>query len=257
MEKHSLKASKRTVTGKKVKSLRNQGLLPTNIYGKNIKSQAVQVNLKEFQNLFTKVGETGLVDLVVDEKDTHPVLIHNVQLDPVSDLPIHADFYQVSLKEKITTMVPVIFIGESPAVANKEGVLLTILDKVEVEALPTDLPEKIELNISKLTAVDQELKVQDLKVDTSKITIKSDSNLTLVKVGSLITEEMKKTMEEEAAKAAAAAQEAAAAAGAPPTGEAAPTVPPTEEKAPAEAPKTEKPKEAQPAAKPAKSEEKK
>lgn len=241
MEKHSLSAQKRIITGKKVKTLRKQGLLPANIYGKNIKSQAAQVDLKEFQKVYEEVGETGLIDLLLGDKETRPVLIHNVQLDPIKSLPLHTDFYQVSLKEKVTAMVPVIFVGDSPAVVNKEGVLLTVLDEVEVEALPTDLPENIELDVSKLTAIDQELKVKDLKIDKTKIEIKSDPNLTLVKIGPLITEEMKKEMEEEKAKAKAEAAAAAPPAGGPAEGAAPPPegAPPAKEAKPTETPKKE------------------
>jgi len=236
MEKHALKGEKRTVTGKKVKNLRKQNILPANLYGKNIKSQAVQIDYKEFQKIYEKVGGSGLVELIINGQDPHPVLIQNVQTDPIYNLPLHADFYQVSLKEKVTASVPVLFVGEAPAVTNKEGVLLTVLDKVDVEALPTDLPENIELDITKLTAVDQELKVENLKIDKTKIEIKSDVTLTLVKIGSLITEEMKKQLEEEKVKAEAAAQESAAA-----TGEAASPEPKTEtaEEKPKEQPKEE------------------
>lgn len=204
MQKHSLKAEKRTILGKKVKNLRKDGLLPANVYGKSIKSEAVQVNIKEFEKVLKAAGETSLVELTIKGEAARPTLIHNIQHDPVDSSPLHADFYQVSLKEKITTKVPVIVMGDAPAVTNKIGVLLTVMDEVEVEALPTDLPERIELDITKLKAIDEELKVKDLKVDTSKLEIKTDPNLTLVKIGALITEEMKKQMEEEAAKAAEA-----------------------------------------------------
>lgn len=218
MKKHILKAEKRTITGKKVKNLRKQGLLPANIYGKVVKSQAVQIDLKEFTKVFSEAGESGLVELSLGE-ETRPILIHEVHYSPLTDLPIHADLYQVNLKEKVTSHVPVHVVGGAEAVSGKIGVLLTLIDEVEVEALPTDLPEHFELDVTPLKEVNQELKVKDLKIDKSKVEIKSDPDQTLVRIGPLVTEEMKKeAAAEEAAKATAAAQAA----------------PPVEEAAPAE-----------------------
>ena len=99
MKRESLKVDKRTVTGKKVKKLRREGILPANVYGKEMKSTSVQVPLKDFLNVYREVHETGLIDLSYDSQ-TLPVLIHNVQLDPRTDAPVHADFFKVNLKEK-------------------------------------------------------------------------------------------------------------------------------------------------------------
>ena len=142
VEKLKLTGQKRSVTGRKVKQLRKQGILPANIYGKKITSKSVQVPVKAFKDVFSKAGETSLVDLEVDGKSV-PVLIHNIQYDPITSFPLHADFFQVDLKEKVTAKVPIVFVGESPAVKDKVGVLLTLITEVEVEALPADLPDKI------------------------------------------------------------------------------------------------------------------
>ena len=215
MEKYKLNAQARKVVGRKVKKLREKGLLPANIYGKNVKSEAVTVNLKDFQKIYAKAGKTGIVELKVEkEEKERPVLIHNLQLHPVTDTPLHADFYQISLKEKIKAAVPVMVIGQSPAVVNKEGLLLTILTEIEVECLPTDLPEKIEVDASKLTKVNEEIKVVNLTVDRTKVTVLTNSGLVVCKISSLITEEVKKEMEAEAATKAAAEAEKAAATGA-------------------------------------------
>lgn len=160
-----LKVEKRKITGRKVKVLRREGILPANVYGKKVKSQAVQLDLKTFLPVYQKVGETGVLDLKLKgETKTRPVLIHNVQVDPVADLPLHADFYQVSLKEKVTTEIPIELVGESLAVKEKVGILIQPLTEVEVEALPTDLPDKFEIDIGKLKEVDDAIVVSDLKV---------------------------------------------------------------------------------------------
>lgn len=212
MKKLKLEIEKRKITGRKVKNLRRQGILPANIYGKNVKSLAVQLPLKDFDRVLKEVGETGLLELsVAGEEKARPVLIHNVQLDPVTSQPLHTDFFQVDLKEKVTTMVPLEIVGEAPAVKDKKGVLLTTLNEVEVEALPADLPEKIEVDTSHLFEVNQEVKVADLKIPTG-VTILTDSGLIACKIGSLVTTQMEAEIKKEEAAAAEVAVEAAPAA---------------------------------------------
>lgn len=207
MEKLQLKTSKRSTVGRKVKTLRRQGQLPANVYGKKVKSQAVQVEEKEFAKIFSKARETGVVELILDD-GKRPVLIHNVQRHPVSGKILHVDFYQVDLKEKVTAKVPVAIVGESPAIKDKVGVLLTLVSELEVESLPTDLPEKIEIDISHLSAVDQTIKIADLKV-SQKIKILADSSKELVKVAPLVSKEAEQMAKEEAQKAAAVVAAAA------------------------------------------------
>src|SRR3989344_7671467 len=155
MKRENLKFDKRTITGKKVKKLRREGILPANIYGKEFKSTSVQVPVKDFLKVFSEVHETGLVDLAYDSQ-TLPVLIHNVQIDPRTQTPLHADFFKVNLKEKITARVPIVAIGEAKAVTDKVGLLEQPVSELEIEALPTDLPEKIEVNVEQLTKVDDQ-----------------------------------------------------------------------------------------------------
>ena len=105
MKRPKLTVEKRKVTGKKVKKLRKEGILPANIYGKDIKSFSVQLPQKEFEKVFKEVGETGLVDVQLNG-ELKPSLIHNVKMDYLHGLPLNADFLQVNLKEKVKTMVP-------------------------------------------------------------------------------------------------------------------------------------------------------
>lgn len=207
MDKMSLNAKKRTLIGRKVKNLRKQGIIPANIYGKKVKSTAVEVGEKDFSVIYGKSGLSGLLNLSVDGKD-HPVLIHKVQTDVLSKRPLHIDFFQVDLKEKVTAKVPLVAIGEAPAVKDKIGVVLHLLSEVEIEALPSDLLDKIEIDISNLKAVDQSIKISDLKV-SDKIKIMSDSNLDIIKIAPLVSKEAEALAKEEAEKAAAAAAAAA------------------------------------------------
>lgn len=197
-EKVKIKVEKRKVVGRKVKKLRREDILPANIYGKKVKSLAVQLNLKDFLPVYQKVGETGIVELKVGgEQKLRPVLIHNVQLDPVSDQPLHADFYQVSLTEKITSDIPVELVGESPAVEQNIGVLIQPLSEVEVEALPTDLPDKFNVDTSSLKKIDDAVTVSDLKVPTG-VKILTSAGEILAKIESLAKEEEVAPPEEEA-----------------------------------------------------------
>lgn len=190
--KLSLKAEPRKIFGRKIKKLRADGLLPANVYGKDIKSQALKIALKEFLSIFKQAGETGIVYLTVGKSQkTDPVLIHNLQLHPVSDQPLHVDFHKIDLKQKVQVDIPIELIGEAPGVA-KGGVLVQLLDEVEVEALPTDLPEKFEIDISSLTEIGQSIIVKELKVDKTKVKLLIDENQLVVKV-----EEPKKEEEEE------------------------------------------------------------
>ena len=131
-------------TSIKGKKLRKEGALPANIYGAGKPSQAVQVDTKKFIKLYHEAGETSLVYLTVDDKKTKiPVLIDEVQHDVfVSDI-LHVSFKHVDLKDKITAQIPVVVVGEFDV---PEAVLVTVRDTVEVEALPTDFPEKFEIS---------------------------------------------------------------------------------------------------------------
>jgi len=207
MKRYKLKVEKRTVLGKMVKKLRREGILPCNIYGKGIKSEAVQVPQKDFDVVFNEAGETGLVDVQLGEKSI-PVLIHNMQKDFRGNI-LHADFFQVNLKEKVKTMVPLEIVGEPKAVLDKIGLLMNILSEVEIEALPEELPENIQVDVAHLANIDEQVTVADLKVPAG-VTILTEPEQVVSKIGELITKEAAA----EAAAAEAAAEAAKAEAGA-------------------------------------------
>jgi large subunit ribosomal protein L25 len=198
MKRYKLKVEERKVLGKQVKKLRRDGILPCNIYGKGIKSTAVQVPQKDFDAVYKEAGETGLVDIELGDKVT-PVLIHNMQKDFRGNI-LHAYFFQVNLKEKVKTMIPLEIVGEPKAVLDKIGLLMNILSEVEVEALPAELPENIEVNVEHLTNIDDQVTVADLKVPEG-VTVLTEAEQVISKIGELVTKE---------AAAEAAAEEAAA-----------------------------------------------
>ena len=139
-----------------------------------------------------------------------PVLVHTLQKDPVSNQLLHIEFHQVDLKEKVHAKVPIELMGDAPAVIGKLGVLLTLLDEVDVEALPMDLPEKLTVDVSILKEVNQEVMVGELTIPTG-VTILTDKDQSVVRVGALISKEAEAEAAAEAVAKAAAAAEAAAA----------------------------------------------
>ena len=176
-----LSATTRVITGKKVKQLRKQGILPATVYGNEMDPISIQVIDKELEHIFAHTGEAGLVDLTIDEGKTLPVLFRNPQYHPVNGNLIHIDCYKVNLKEKITTTVPIVFVGESAAV--KEGkVLVEVTNEVEIEALPADFPESIEVDLARLETVDSVITVADLLIDKNKLEIVTDATQVIVKV---------------------------------------------------------------------------
>lgn len=208
MKRESLKAEKRTITGKKVKHLRREGILPANIFGKGMKSISLQLPIKDFREVYDKVHETGLVDLTIGD-EMYPVLIQNIHIQPITHTPLHADFFKVNLKEKVKATIPIVGIGEPKAVTDKIGVLLQSLSEVEVEALPADLPENIEINLEGLAQIDASLTIADLKVP-SGVEVMAEAAEMIFRIGELVSEEAEELAAEEEAAAEAASEEGAA-----------------------------------------------
>lgn len=202
MEQIPLTAQKRTILGRKVKKMRAEGQIPAHVFGHKVKTVHVQVKNTDFAKVYDAAGETGIIDLAIDGQK-RPVLVRNVQFHPVTDETLHIDFYQVNLTEKVKVNVPLEVVGESPAVEKKTGLLLTPVSEVEIEALPRDLPEKIEVDVSKLANVGDEVKVKDLAVDRSKIEIHTEPELVVIKIGEFVTKEMETVEAEIAAEKAA------------------------------------------------------
>lgn len=215
---YKLTAEPRTLTGRKVKKLRAAGLVPGNVFGKDIKSFAVQLSAKEFNKVYEEAGETGIVELTIG-KTTAPVLISNVQYHPVSDELLHVDFRQIDLTKKVTATVPVEVIGESPAEKSGIGTVVQQIDELQVEALPVDLPEKFEVDVSGLANVDDAIYIKDLKYDKTKVALEAAEDQIVVKVEPPQKEEVVQAPAEEVA------EEGAEMGGAKPAGEGAQETP--------------------------------
>lgn len=175
-----LKASLREITTSP-KTLRAEGKLPAVVYGHNIKNQNLTVNAVEFEKIFRHAGESTIVDLVTDDGKSHPVIIQDVQYHTLSHSPIHADFYVVSMTEKLKASIPFDFIGEAPAVKTLGGILFKQLSEVSVECLPADLPHNIPVELSSLKNLNDAIHIKDLVV-SSKIKLLAPQDEVIVKV---------------------------------------------------------------------------
>ncbi len=159
-----LKSKKRALLGKKVKSLRRNGVIPAVVYGGKEGSVPIELDLKEFSKIFKTAGETTLIKFLVDDEKFKNVLIHDISRDPITEEINHVDFYEVKMDEKIIAEVPLIFIGDAPAVIDLGGVLVKATQELKVRALPSDLPHQIEVDVSQLKTFDDNILVKDIKL---------------------------------------------------------------------------------------------
>lgn len=157
----------RTVIGKKVKTLRRQGLIPATVYGKGIEPLSVQMSERAFQNIYRRVGRTALVELNIPGQVKQAAFIQDIQRHPISRAIIHADFHVVNLREKIHVEVPLVLVGKSALVERGDAVFNQSLTTVEVEALPAELPQHIDVDVSDLNSFDKAIYVRDLPVSSS------------------------------------------------------------------------------------------
>jgi large subunit ribosomal protein L25 len=196
MEKLTLKAKKREVLGRKVKNLRNNGQIPAVLYGKGFESINLTVDKTEFQKILEQAGTSTLVNLDVDGT-AYNVLIHEPQINAVSDNILHVDLYKVDMTQEIRTEIPLEFVGVSLAVEDLEGNLITNKDALEVECLPDKLVSSFEVDISVLKTFDDFIKVSDIKIPEG-INVLTDKEDIIAQVTPPRSEEELKEMEEEA-----------------------------------------------------------
>jgi large subunit ribosomal protein L25 len=159
-----LTANKREITGKAARRLRRQGRLPAVVYGHSVAATTIDVDAHEFERVFTRTGKTQLIDLVVESGRPSKVLVKELQISPRRNTPLHVDFHQVSLREKLQVEVPVVVSGEAQPVKAGEADVLQVLHTLRVECLPTDIPEAIEVDVSGLDHIDAGIRVSELQL---------------------------------------------------------------------------------------------
>jgi large subunit ribosomal protein L25 len=203
-----LRVAPREVLGKKVKVLRRQGVTPANIYGSHVESQSIQVSTEELRHVLKTAGRNDIVYLRLDGDEPRPTFVRDVQQNPVTDAILHVDFLQISLREKVRADVPLHLVGLAPAVDTFGGILMHGLDHVTVEALPTEVPSFIEVDVTSLAEINQALHVSDVTVPED-VTMLTDLEQVIAKVAPPAVEPEPEVEEEEEAIEGEAPEEGA------------------------------------------------
>src|ERR1700730_9588856 len=211
-----LNANTRQLLGKRSRRLHREGKLAGIVYGHNTAATPLVLERLEFQKVFIKSGRTHLVDLVVDGDRTVQVLVREIQTHPRRLGPIHVDFYQVNLEEKITVEVPIHLVGESAAVKRGDADILQPLHSLRVECLPSDIPEAFEVDLTPLEEIESELRISDITLPKG-VTVLVDADELVVKI--VHRRELKVEEEAPAAEAAVLAEGEEPAAEGPPAAE--------------------------------------
>lgn len=160
-----LQVTRREILGKATKRLRKAGIIPANIFGHKEESQAVQIDATAFERLQRSHSTRNMLTLLMaDGSSTQTALIRHIQRDPRTGKVVHVNFFRVSMDERLNVRIPLHFVGEAPAVKSASGVLLHLLDTIEVECKASDIPEYLEVDVTSLTEIDDILHAEDVKL---------------------------------------------------------------------------------------------
>ena len=190
MEKIELLATDRDVLGGKVRFLRRQGITPTHLFGHNVESVALQCDTVQLKRVLAQTGQARLISLKLDKaREPRNVVVREIQRKPGTGELLHVDFYQVSMAEKIRVEVPIVLVGEAPALKLKENFLIRELNSLSVECLPDEIPNSVELDLASLTEAEQAIHVRDITLDEG-ITVLNNPEQLVVKIGTRRVEEV-------------------------------------------------------------------
>ena len=195
MEKYILDADKRVVIGKKVKGLRREGKLPAVIYGQEIEPMPITLNTKQVHQVLKVVGANTLISIKVG-KDEFLTLVREIQREVIMRDLLHMDFQAVSLEETITTFLPVVMVGESPAVTELEGLLILSMDELQIEAKAKDLPDTISVDVSGLVEIGDNILVKDLVITGDVKILDDPDGLVVVATAPTLMDEIVDEVEE-------------------------------------------------------------
>jgi len=196
----NIKASKRDVLGKKTRFMRREGTTPTHLFGHGIDSLSLQCDTAKLQRIIARAGMTRLITLEVEGyKEPRSVFIREIQREPCSGGLFHVDFYQVKKTEKIRVDVPIILVGEAPAMKEKGRTLTHSLTSLSVESLPDKLPPQIEVDLSSLEEVEQAIFVRDITLSPD-VAVVTDPDQMVVRVSEARVVEEEVVAEEELAE---------------------------------------------------------
>jgi len=193
-----LQAINRSVSGKKTRFLRRQGITPTHLFGHNLKSLTLQCDTASLQRIIAQAGETRPVNLEIEgEKLPRMAFIREVQKDELTGQLLHVDFYQVKRTEKIKVDIPIVLVGEAPAMKEKGRILTHGVTSLSIECLPGKVPPQIEVDLSTLEEVEQAIHVRDI-ILSPDITVTTDPDQLVVKVSEVRVEKVEEVVVAEA-----------------------------------------------------------
>lgn len=188
MEEIVLQASRRSVIGKQVNALRRSGQLPAVLYGRHVDSIPISLDMKEASRALDRISSSALIVIEVDGQ-RHYALVRERQRNPILGSFRHIDFQAVSLTEKVRANVSIRLVGESSAVENYFGILVTNMEQLEVECLPRALPEWIEVDVSSLVEIGDAIHVRDL-VLAQGVDVLEDPDAIIVVITPPVAEEI-------------------------------------------------------------------
>jgi large subunit ribosomal protein L25 len=207
MEALKLEADKRDILGKKTRFLRRQGITPAHLFGHGLESLALQCDTAKLQRVIARAGRTRLISLgVKGDKETRSVFVKEIQRDPRTGRLLHVDLFQIRKAEKVKVEVPIVLVGEAPALKTKGYTLTHSLTSLDIECLPDKLPPQIEVDLSPLAEVGQAIHVRDIPLSPD-ITLHNDPDQMVVRVSEVRVEKVEEVVpaEEVAAEAEAEA----------------------------------------------------
>ncbi len=205
MEQIELQATSREILGGKVKFLRRQGIVPVHLFGHDVESAALQCDAAQLKRALAQAGKTRLISLKLGKaKGPRNVVVREIQRDSLTGELLHVDFYQVRMAEEIKVEVPIVLVGEAPALKSKENILLQELNSLSIECLPDQIPASVELDLSSLTEAEQAIHVRDITLDEG-VTVLNDPQHMVVKIS---LRHVEKVEEEVAVEEAVEAPEA-------------------------------------------------
>jgi large subunit ribosomal protein L25 len=199
MEQLELQATTRDILGKKVRFLRRQGITPVHLFGPDVESMALQCDTAELQRILAQAGRTKLVGLRLDKADMpKSVLVREVQKNTRTGDLLHVDFYQVRMAESIRVDVPIVLVGEAPALKSKENMLAHELSSLTIECLPDRIPSSLELDVGSLTEADQAIRVKDIELAEGVVALQDPEHI-VVKITARPAEIVEEVVVEKAA----------------------------------------------------------
>jgi large subunit ribosomal protein L25 len=195
----TLEAMPRTTVGRHVSELRRQGLVPGVVYGHSVKPLTVEIPGKDFAKMFHRAGRSHLLQLKIEgERAARPVLIRELQINPRTSEPVHVDFFQVNLLEKLNVQVPVVLVGEAPATRFNAGELLHLVHQLEVSCLPNAIPGEIDIDISGLAEIDDAVRLSEIALPEGvELTGTIDPEEVIAKIAAPRVQEEEPTVEPE------------------------------------------------------------